>query len=353
MTITVLTPVVQQMALDVLLRHDTPPDIAADVAQHLTLAERSGHASHGLSILPSYLVAAKAGLLHPAGRPERTADSGNLLGFNGQRGFGQHVGRVAVGEAIARAQAQGSCFLSVKNSYHLGRAGHYGEMAAHAGLVYLSFINVVGREPMVAPFGGSQARLSTNPLCFAGPLPDGRAPFLLDYATSGIAANKARLIAASGERLAPGLMIDGHGEPTTDPAALAATPPGALLPFGAHKGYALGLVAELLAGVLTGGGTLAPQHPRDGGLRNNLFAIVFEPARFGDSAAQCLEATAFADYVTSCPAAAGHDKVMLPGEIEAAGQRGTAQSLTMGDSAWQLFADCAQAAGLEPRSCLA
>ena len=340
------------IAIELLQLHGAPADIAGDVADHVALAERSGHASHGLSILPSYFEAVKAGLLIPAARPSVLQDKGFILQFDALRGYGQHAGRVVVGHAIKRAQNQGACFLTLKNSYHLGRAGNYGEMAASAGLVYLSFINIVGRPPTVAPFGGTQARLSTNPLCFAAPIHEGRAPFLLDYATSAIAANKVRLMAASGEQVLPGMLIDSEGKPTRDAHALLAEPHGALLPFGGHKGYALGFLAELLAGVLSGGDTIAPSHPRDGGLRNNLFAIVFDPLSFGESAWQQSEAAAFTDYVTTCPPSAGQPKVMVAGEPEADLQKKNLHTVQMTDAAWAMFADCAQSSGLRPQSCL-
>ena len=350
----VLVPAGETLARKVLLAHGATPEIAADVAEHLMLAERSGHASHGLSILPSYLQAVAAGTLDPSATPQQLRDDATLLEFDGRRGFGQHAGKVAVLAAIERASKNATCLLTLRNSYHLGRAGHYGEMAAKAGLVYLSFINVVGRQPTVAPYGGAQARLSTNPLCFAAPIAEGRPPFLLDYATSGIAANKVRLMAASGEPVQPGFLIDAAGEPTRDASSLFAEPPGALLPFGGHKGYALGFIAELLAGVLSGGGTIAPSNARDGGLRNNLFAILVDPAAFGDRAWQQAEAATFADYVTTCPTAAGaQGAVQVPGEPEASSQRRSAEVVRMSDAAWALFAACATASGLSPESSLA
>lgn len=347
----VLVQAGETLAREVLRAHGATAEIAADVAEHLMLAERSGHASHGLSILPSYLQAVAAGTLDPTATPQCVRDEPSLLAFDGGRAYGQHAGKVAVGAAIERASNSTSCLLTLQNSYHLGRAGHYGEMAAKAGLIYLSFINVVGREPTVAPFGGAQARLSTNPLCFSAPLADGRAPFLLDYATSGIAANKVRLLAANGKPVEPGLLINSEGQPTVDAAALFAQPPGALLPFGGHKGYALGFMAELLAGVLSGGGTIAPKNARDGGLRNNLFAVLINPAAFGDVTWQQAEASAFADYVTACPPAAG-ETVRVPGEPEAAAQAHNRPSVFMSAAAWEIFASCARAAGLAPESCV-
>lgn len=341
----------EALTREILLSHGATAGIAADVAEHLMLADRSGHASHGLSILPSYLKAVSDRTLDPSAVPTRLLDDRSILEFDGHRGYGQHAAKVAVGAAIERARQHTSCFLTLRNAYHLGRAGHYGEMAAKAGLVYLSFVNVVGRQPTVAPFGGNEARLSTNPLCFATPIAEGRAPFMLDYATSGIAANKVRLMAANGELVQPGLLIDSKGKPTLDASSLFAQPPGALLPFGGHKGYALGFIAELLAGVLSGGGTIAPKNARDGGLRNNLFAVLLDPAAFGDVTWQRAEAAAFADYVTACPAASG-SPVLVPGEPEAASQRASTESVSMSDAAWGLFASCARATGLTPESSL-
>ncbi len=327
--------------------------IAADVAEHLILAERSGHASHGLSILPSYIKAIEAGTLSPAASPTRIHEDQMLLAFEGHRGYGQHAAKVAVKAAIEKASRAGSCFLTLRDSYHLGRAGHYGEMAAKAGLIYLSFVNIVGRPPTVAPYGGADARLSTNPICFAAPIADGRSPFLLDYATSGIAANKVRLMAANDEPVPPGLLIDGRGAPTRDASALFADPPGALLPFGGHKGYALGFLAELLAGVLSGGGTIAPRNVRDGGLRNNLFAILFDPTAFGDRGWQMTEAAAFSDYAIEGPRAESCSELLVPGAPESEAQRNSHRLVVMTTAAWELFASCARDAGLDPGTCLA
>lgn len=345
------TKAVESVATRILRNRGTPDDIAADVAAHLTLADRSGHASHGLSILPNYVSAIAAGLLAPAARPTVSRDDGTFLSFDAHSGFGQHAGKFAVERAIESVRRSGSCFLTINGSYHLGRAGHFGEMAAQAGFVYLSFINVVGLPPMVAPYGGSEARLSTNPLCLASPIAPGHPPFLLDYATSGIAANKVRLMAANGDPVPAGMLIDSAGQPTSDAAAFLGDPPGALLPFGRHKGYALGFFAELMAGVLSGGGTIAPGHARDGGLRNNLFAIMFDPLRLGDGPWQQEEAAAFSDYVTSCPAATPGQKVMVPGQPEAQAEAKTSDTIEMSASAWALFEDCARASGIETDTC--
>jgi len=256
-----------------------PEDIAADVADHLVESDRCGYTSHGLSILSSYRRALQNGHVKGAARAECLSDRGGLLVFDGHGGFGQHVGKTAMQAGIERVRQSGHCILTLRHAHHLGRMGHYGEMVAAAGYVLLSFTNVINRPPMVAPYGGKVARLTTNPLCFAGPMPNGRPPLVVDMATSAVAFNKTRVAAEKGEPLPPGCLIDADGLPTTDASVMFADPPGALLPFGAHKGYALGVVAELLAGVLSGGGTLQPDPPANGVAINNLFAVLIDPVQ--------------------------------------------------------------------------
>ncbi len=314
---------------------DVPADIAFDVAEHLVESDRVGYTSHGLSILPNYARVLRAGNLRGDGRLQLLTDSGSLLAFDGDNGFGQHIGKMAMKAAIARCEETGSCILTLRRSHHLGRMGYYGEMAAHAGLILLAFTNVVNREPTVAPYGGARACMTTNPLCFAGPLPGGRPPFIVDMATSSIAVNKARVLATNGEPAPAGSLIDAQGLPTTDPAALFTDPPGALLPFGGHKGYALGLVAELLAGVLSGGGTIQPEHPRQGVATNNLFAVLFNPQVDFNTSWRTHEVDAFIEYLHACPPQPGVDRVQYPGEYEAANRARNATAITFAPAIWQ------------------
>lgn len=312
-----------------------PEDIARDVAEHLVESDRVGYTSHGLSILSNYRRVLADGLADPLGRPELTNDRGMFLAYDGHYGLGQHVGKVITEKAIERALEHGQCILTLRGSHHLGRMGHYGEMVASRGLILLAFANVVNRAPTVAPFGGAQACLTTNPMCFAGPLPDGRPPFVVDMATSAIAVNKARVLAAKGEQAPPGSLIDAQGQPTTDPNALFADPPGALLPFGGHKGYAMGLVAELLAGVLSGGGTIQPNNPRSGAATNNMFALVLDPQVDFNADWRSSEVSAFIDYLHACPPQPGVDGVQYPGEYEARNRALNVDSLTFDASIWE------------------
>lgn len=338
----------RRFATDVLVSLSVPADIAADVADHLVEADRVGYASHGLSILPDYRRVVDAGFVKTDARPERVVDRGSLIGYDGHHGFGQHVGKVVIDDAIARVHEHGQCIVTLRHSHHLGRMGHYGEMVAQQGYVLLAFSNVVNRPPVVAPYGGREARLTTNPLCFAGPLPGGRAPFVVDIATSAIAMNKARVLSENDRRAPPGSLIDANGEPSTDPGVLFADPPGALLPFGAHKGYALGLVAELLAGVLSGGGTIHPDNPRDGVATNNLFALIVDPQMDFNQTWRSQEVEAFLNYLLSCPPQNPDAPVQYPGEYEAANRARHTVTIELPDSVKKPFGELAAELGVAP-----
>jgi L-lactate dehydrogenase len=338
----------RRFATDVLTKVSVPEDIAADVADHLIESDRVGYASHGLSILPNYRRVLAAGFVTADGRAERVVDRGSLIAYDGHSGFGQHVGKVVIDDAIARTREHGQCIVTLRHSHHLGRMGHYGEMVAAQGYVLLAFTNVVNRPPIVAPFGGREARLTTNPLCFAGPLPGGRPPFVVDIATSKIAVNKARVLAENGLEAPENALIDANGDPTNDPNVVFANPPGALLPFGAHKGYALGLVAELLAGVLSGGGTIHPDNPRNGVATNNMFALVLDPQVDFNTTWRSQEVGAFLDYLLSCPPQDPAQPVQYPGQYEAENRARHTQTVVLPDSVKKPFGDLADEVGIAP-----
>lgn len=270
------------MLLDILRQSGSDGYESELVAEHLVRANLSGHDSHGAGMLPIYMKNLKAGLLK-AGTPALlVSDNGPILVFDGQRGYGQRVATEAMASAIERCRANGLTIMALRNAHHIGRVGAYGEQVAAAGLVSLHFVNVIDHAPLVAPFGSREARFATNPLCMAMPATAATPAVILDMATSKIAVGKARVAMNRGERLASGLLLDPDGEPTTDPGVMFREPRGALLPLGEHKGYGLAFFCELLAGVLTGGGTIQPETPRLGGIINNMLTFLVDPQRLVD-----------------------------------------------------------------------
>ncbi len=158
---------------------------AATVAHNLVLANLSGHDSHGVGMLPRYVDATLEGGLAPNTQARIMLDSGSLLTIDGGHGFGQVIGEEAMALAMDRAQQHGSCIMTIRGAHHLGRIGHFAEMAVARGLVSIHFVNVVSR-PIVAPWGGGDGRFGTNPCCIGIPLA-GQPPFVLDFATSRVA----------------------------------------------------------------------------------------------------------------------------------------------------------------------
>jgi hydroxycarboxylate dehydrogenase B len=152
------------------------------VTENLLQANLTGHDSHGIGMLPRYAEAFREGWLQPNAHVEIRRDSGAMLSLDGRAGFGQVIGHEAMQIGIARAKQHGCCILALGNAHHLGRIGAWAEMAVAEGLISVHFVNVISR-PIVAPWGGSDARLGTNP--FAAGIPvEGGDPILLDFATS-------------------------------------------------------------------------------------------------------------------------------------------------------------------------
>ena len=291
---------------------------AETVASNLVMANLSGHDSHGVGMLPRYVDAVLEGGLKPNAQVQTVLDIGTLLTLDGQRGYGQVVGEQAMRLGMARAKLYGSCIMALGESHHLGRIGHFAEMAVAEGLVSLHFVNVMSR-PAVAPWGGTDGRFGTNPCCIGVPLV-GRGPFILDFATSRVAQGKMRVAHNQGKEVAHGLLIDEHGQPTTQPGVVVVPQSGglfgALMPFGEHKGYGLAVACELLGGALTGGGTWHQSTHTGRAVTNSMLTILIDPARLGTRASFESEARAFADWVQLSPPAQGVEAVQMAGAPE-------------------------------------
>jgi uncharacterized oxidoreductase len=284
------------------------------VTENLIQANLTGHDSHGIGMLPRYCEAWAEGGLKANAHIKTLMDGGALLRIDGQRGFGQVIGHETMTLGIERAKKFGSCIMALGNSHHLCRIGAWAEMAVAEGFVSIHFVNVISR-PIVAPFGGRDARFGTNPFAVGIPVA-GREPIMLDLATSVIAHGKARVARNKGEKLPPGRILDSHGNETEDPAHVMVPPLGAILAFGEHKGYGLAVACELLGGALAAG--LACGGPATGERRvlNGMLTIILDPKAIADAATFERESKAFLDWATASPPRAGFDKVRLAGEPE-------------------------------------
>jgi len=328
------------------------PAEAKTVADNLVLANLSGHDSHGVGMVPRYIDAVLEGGLKPNTSVEVKLDGDSLLALDARRGYGQVVGEQAMRMAIERARQAGSCVMTLANAHHLGRIGHFAEMAVAQDLVSIHFVNVQSR-PVVAPFGGGDGRYGTNPFTVGIPL-QGQPPFVLDFATSRVAQGKMRVAHNEGKTVPTGYLIDEHGRPTTNPGVVVVPQSnglfGALMTFGEHKGYGMAVACELLGGALTGSGTWhrAPDAKR--AVINGMLTVLIDPKRLGTQESFAQEAQAFVDWVKQSPAAPGFEGVMVAGDPErkarVARER---EGIVVDDTTWGEILQSARKVGLAPQ----
>ena len=319
------------------------------VAGNLIDANLTGHDSHGIGMLPRYAEAFLEGGLFPNRHVQTLVDTGALLRLDGQAGFGQVIGREAMALGIERARRHGSCIVALGNSHHIGRIGAWAEQATAAGLVSMHLVNVVARN-VVAPFGGGDARFGTNPVCIGVPVA-GRPPVILDFATSMIAQGKTRVAHNKGETVPPGCLIDDQGRDTQDPRYSVIPPWGALLTFGAHKGYGLAVMCELLGGALAAGMTQRDADASRRRVLNGMLCVLLDPAALGDTADFEREAQGFVDWVKASPPRAGVERVLVAGEPERASRaRRSAEGVPVDETTWSEILEAGRKLGVDPQA---
>ena len=317
------------------------------VADHLVAANLAGHDSHGAGMIPTYVRHLLDGRVVPNSPVRLVKDDGAILMFDGQRGYGRRVAGEAMAAAIARCRHTGVVVMTLGHAHHIGRVGAYGELAVAAGLVSLHFVNVTDHRGLVAPFRGTDARFSTNPICIAMPGTPTQPPIVLDMATSEIAMGKVRVALNTGHQVPEGMLIDPDGRPTTDPGVMYQDRHGALRAFGRHKGYGLALLAELLAGGLSGAGTIQPANPRLGGIVNNMVTFLVDPARLAGEIWLRREIEGFVDYVKASPPADPEAPVLVPGDPERiARERRSREGIPVDAATWHDILAAAEKVGL-------
>lgn len=324
------------------IKAGTPANKAQQVAANLVMANLSGHDSHGVGMAPRYVDAILEGNLNPQAGAAVVTDAGMLLGLNGQHGFGQIVGVQAMEMAFERVAQHGACIMSIASAHHLGRIGHFAEMAVAKSWVSLHFVSVFAR-PVVAPFGGGDGRFGTNPCCIGIPVGlagSSQEPFVLDFATSRVAQGKMRVAHNEGRQVAPGTLIDENGNPTNNPGVVVVPQTdgrmGALLTFGEYKGFGLAVACELLGGALSGGGTWHAESDGRRAVLNSMLTIIIDPARLGTQPSFAQETLAFIDWLRKSPQAPGSKGMQLAGEPErAARAHRLVHGIDIDDATWE------------------
>ena len=317
---------------------------AETVANHQVKANLTGHDSHGVIHIPEYAERIDRGHIVP-GAPfvvEKEAPCTAVI--NGNWGFGFVVTERAMRMAIEKAKVNGVAAITIHHQSHIGRLGDYPTMALQEGMIGLITADSGAGPKSVAPFGGMDRRLGTNPICIGVPS-DLDGPVVMDMATSAVAAGKISLARSRGEQVPQGWIVDKEGLPTTDPHEYYAG--GAILPVGAdqgHKGYGLSFMVEVFSALLTGlGFGIDPQARHNDGC----FIGVFNVEHFRPLDQFKKEVAEFAQFIKSSPPAAGFTEVLYPGEIEhRTEQRRRAEGIFVEDGTWQQISGLMQTLGV-------
>jgi LDH2 family malate/lactate/ureidoglycolate dehydrogenase len=309
---TVRVSVLQTFTVRVLEAIGLPPDAATVTADCLVHANLRGVDSHGVMRLVQYSQSIARGDVNPRPAVEVLSRSGCTALIDAGGGYGFAPTLMAVELALELASEQGVGVVGVRNSHHFGMAATYSERAAAARMIGITTTNT---GPVMAPIGGMKAVLGNNPIAFAIPRRLPQPPIVFDMALSATAFGKIRLAAAEGASIPIGWAFDTQGRPTTDAAqALEAV---LLAPMGAHKGYGLALVLDVLTGILTGSrfGSNADGHLHAEGGVGHLI-IVLDPGLFVPKEQFLDSVEALLEEVRSVPLAEGSTEIHIPGDIE-------------------------------------
>lgn len=336
----------EEIGRSLLVAAGVPADEAAIVMRHSIAANLAGHDSHGIIQVPTYIDRIKVGHIVPGAPWTIVQESPTTTVIDGHWGFGYVVTERAMRLTVEKAERANVAAATVFRQGHIGRLASYPLMAAEAGMIGLITADS-GRSPKsVAPFGGREARLGTNPISIAVPSDLG-GPLFLDMATSAVAAGKVNLAQARGQAIPQGWVIDRDGRQTTDPSQLKG---GALLPLGGsegYKGYGLAVIVEILCGLLTGLGFGVEPSGRH---NDGCFIAVFKVEAFRPLATFKQEVAAFAQYLKTTEPAAGSNGVLYPGEIEHTRTEARRRDgIEVEDSTWQKLRALASEYGIGGR----
>jgi len=298
-------------AQSLLTQAGMPQDRAHDVADILVEADLLGHDTHGLQLLPTYLQHIEAGHMKLKGEPITLADHGAVVTWDGQSLPGPWLVLRAMELATKKAKAYGSGTVTIGHSHHIACLAAYLKRATDQGLVML-LLSSAPAGASVAPHGGLRAVFSPSPIAIG--FPTDAAPVLVDVSTSITTNMLTNRLRKEGRRLPQHWLIDEHGEPSDDPAVLAAPHKGTILPLGGldagHKGYGLALLVEALTAGLAGHGRADPPEP----MGASLFLQILDPEAFSGGDAFRRQMGWVAEACLNNPPREGFERVRLPGQ---------------------------------------
>jgi len=299
-----------QFASDLFQASHVPHDEADAVAASLVDANLCGHESHGVIRVVEYLGFLEQGAVQTGVDLQIITRTPSLVVCDAQFGFGQVQMRRLIDLIEPLAREQGLACGTMRRCGHVGRLGEWVERLAQRGLACLLTVNDNGVLTSVAPPGGIEPRISTNPVAIG--VPTSAEPMALDISTSVVANGKVRVAQVAGRTCPDGWLLDSLGQPTTDPATRFADPPGTILPMGGYKGFGLGMLLDILTGGLSGG--YCPPAPSSEVECNNVLVIAFDPARFSGMDHFVSQSEGLCEFVRSATPVDAATTIRLPGD---------------------------------------
>ena len=304
----------REFAVQALIKSGVSSENAEITADTLITTDMFGVMTHGMRNLGQYIEKMEAGGLDAKAEPSIVCEGPAFAIINGNKALGMVSGCKAMKLAVEKAKKVGIAYVGVKNSCHFGAAGYYANLAAEEGMIGLAMSNT---DPVIAVPNGASKAIGTNPLSFACPTGDGKSIFL-DIALSSVAALKVIMAKENGMDIPDTWLVDEDGQPTTDSSLFPQN--ASLQPMGAHKGYGLAVLVEILSAVITGAGMLSEiaSWNLDMSSVNNaghaFIAIdikqMISQEDFNKRISQVI------NELKNGPKAKGKDKIFLPGEME-------------------------------------
>ena len=321
---------------------------AKAAVDHLVESNLFGHDSHGAIRLYEYARAIREGRFTPDAKPKVVRDHPATAVVDAGGALGQVGATFATELAMEKAREYGVASVSLRNTSHIGRVGAYPLMAAREGFVSQIFVNAGHLGYQIAPFGGIDGKLSTNPVAFSAPRRN-HEPLMVDMTTSTVAEGKIRVALNRGDLLPDGWIIDHEGQPTNDPSDFSEEPYGAILPLGgvvAHKGTALSLMVEVLGGLMSGLGCANGSRTM---ISNGVFLNVYDIDHFADRDDYYDEFESLITHVKSSRLAPGVSEILIPGEPEfrCAAVR-EKEGIELDETTWARIVEEAELAGIDP-----
>lgn len=338
---------VLQFATEIFKSCGAPQSEAQVVAEHLVTASLMGYDTHGIMRIPQYVDDILNGMICPGAALSVEKETQTTAVLDCGWNFGQVGGLHAIDLAINKSRCYHTATVVARRCNHAGRLGAYTQRAAESGLLAIGVCNSPRHGHFVVPWGGREGRLATNPISFAAPDGSG-SPILADFSTAEASEGAVRLHRNMGKNVPDGWIVDAEGKQTNDPNDFYGPPRGSILPFGGQRGYrgfALGLMVEILGGLL-GGSSITAHQPGNG-----LAFVVIDVSAFLPPDQFAVLMHDLREYIKSSPPSAGFDQVLLPGEpdFHRRAQR-MRDGIPIDESTWQQICEAALKVGVDYQS---